>query len=51
VEDLYAVLRELVAEPQRLAQMAKQVISAPTMSQHATHLLSIYAHLSGRLSS
>jgi glycosyltransferase involved in cell wall biosynthesis len=51
VEDLYAVLRELVAEPQRLAQMAKQVISAPTMSQHATHLLSIYTHLSGRLSS
>jgi glycosyltransferase involved in cell wall biosynthesis len=48
VEDLHMVLRELVAEPHRLKEMARQVVSAPTMSQHATQLLSIYSHLCGR---
>jgi glycosyltransferase involved in cell wall biosynthesis len=47
VTDLATVLRELVDQPQRLAQMAQQIVSAPAMPEHADRLLSIYETLMG----
>lgn len=45
VDDLTAVLRDLMAHPLRLTQMAEQIIPAPGMAEHAAHLLSIYEGL------
>ncbi|MBX2997426.1 MAG: glycosyltransferase family 4 protein [Caldilineaceae bacterium] len=45
VADLTGVLRDLVAHPHALAQMAEQIVPAPGMAEHADHLLSIYEGL------
>jgi glycosyltransferase involved in cell wall biosynthesis len=45
VDDLTAVLRDLMAHPRYLVQMAEQITPAPGMTEHAAHLLSIYEEL------
>lgn len=46
VDDLAALLAQLSRQPQRLAQMARRTVSAPSMAEHAGQLLSLYRHLS-----
>lgn len=48
VADLTLVLQELAGQPQQLAQMARQIVAAPTMAVHAGQLLSLYETLVAR---
>jgi glycosyltransferase involved in cell wall biosynthesis len=48
VDDLTALLRDLMAHPRALAQMAEQIIPAPGMAEHADYLLAVYEGLLAR---